>query len=333
MKILETDFKKGVVKIYIQNREDCWHLYNIVEKGDFLSAYTYRSKKEATDKIRSKKLEKERVYIKIEVEDKEFQKFTNRLRIRGKIVEGVEEIGAYHTFNIEPNMEIKIEKKWKDYHIERLKEATKSHPKVAILAMDDEVASIAIVHEYGVEEIANILSYKSGKMYESNYDEKEYFGQILAKLKNLNLPVAIVGPGFDKDRFIDFAKNKLKNFVVDNVSHAGMVGVHEAIRRGIIERLMKENKVAKEAKLLEKLFEEISRNGLATYGKNEVLKAIEMGAVEELLIVNEMVREEEELIKKAEEQRAKIHIIESEEIAVKLSALGGIAAILRYKID
>lgn len=331
MKILEKDLKKGIVKIKIQSKEDCWHLYNLVNKGDFISAFTYRSKKN-DEKIRSKKLGKERVYLKIEVTDKEFQKFTDRLRIRGKIVEGCEEIGAYHTFNIEPNMEIKIEKEWKEHELKRLEEATKKHPKVAILAIDDEYATIAIVHEYGVEELATISSYKSGKMYNGTYDEKEYYGQILAKVKNLNLPLAIVGPGFEKEKFVEFAKNKLKNFIVDDVSHAGMVGVYEALKRGIIERITKENRIAFETKLIEKLMEEIAKDGLVTYGKEEVEKALEMGAVDKLLITNDMIRGEN-LLKKAEECKAEIIVIEGEETTKKLNVLGKVAAFLRYKIS
>ncbi len=333
MKIVETDLKRGIVKVYIQSKEDCWHLYNVVEKGDYLSAVTYRSKKDTGDRIRSKKEEKERVYLKIEVEDKEFQKFTDRLRIRGRIVEGVDELGAYHTISIEPGMEVKIEKEWKDWQLERLKKATKAHPKIAVVAMDDEMATIAKIHEYGVEEVATIYSNRSGKMYGGNYNEKEYYGQILSKIKDMNMPVVIVGPGFEKDRFIEFAKGEIKNYIVDNVSQAGLPGVYEALKRGIIEKIMKENRMAIETQIVEEVMERISKGGNVAYGKEEVEKAIEMGAVKKLIILNSMIMEEEEMIKKAEEMGAKIEIINDwHEGGQRLAALGGIAAFLRYKI-
>ncbi len=333
MKILSKDMKKGEVKVLIQSKEDCWHLYNIIEEGDFISALTFRSKKEATDKIRKKKEEKEKVYLKIRVTEKDFQKFTDRLRVRGMIVEG-EEAGAYHTFNIEPNMEIKIEKEWKEYHLRRLKEATKPHPKFAIIAMDDEEATIAIVHEYGVEEVAHLPSHRAGKDYKESYDEKEYYGQILKKIRERNLPVAIVGPGFEKDKFISFSKGKIGNYVVENVSHAGMLGVYEAIKRGVIEKMMEESKASIEINAVEKLLEKIAKNEAVAYGREEVKKAVEMGAVEELLILNDMVKEEEDIIKKAEEMGAKIMFVSKfHEGGEKLSALGGVAAFLRYRIS
>ncbi|RLA92501.1 MAG: hypothetical protein DRG69_08805, partial [Deltaproteobacteria bacterium] len=234
MKILRRDLKEGIVKVMVQDREDCWHLYSVIERGDRVSSVTYRTKKDKGDKARSKKEEKERVYITIEVEDKEFQKFTDRLRIRGRIVEGVEEIGAYHTFNVEPGMELKIEKdEWKRWQLERLERATKKHPKMVVVAMDDESATIARLHEYGVEEVATIYSGRSGKMYEDESNAGNYYQQILSKIKAMNVPVAIVGPGFEKDRFVEFAKSELKDYIVDNVSQAGMTGVYEAIKRGV----------------------------------------------------------------------------------------------------
>ncbi len=335
MKILRRDLKEGIVKVMVQDREDCWHLYSVIERGDRVSSVTYRTKKDKGDKARSKKEEKERVYITIEVEDKEFQKFTDRLRIRGRIVEGVEEIGAYHTFNVEPGMELKIEKdEWKRWQLERLERATKKHPKMVVVAMDDESATIARLHEYGVEEVATIYSGRSGKMYEDESNTGNYYQQILSKIKAMNVPVAIVGPGFEKDRFVEFAKSELKDYIVDNVSQAGMTGVYEAIKRGVVERIMKENRVAKETAMLEQVMKEISRGGAVAYGKEEVRKAVETGAVELLLVENNMLMEEEEIIKKAEEMGARVEIIsEWHEGGQKLHALGGIAALLRYRLN
>ncbi|HEC76510.1 MAG TPA: mRNA surveillance protein pelota [Thermoplasmatales archaeon] len=333
MKIIKEDLKKGLIEVYIQSKEDCWHLYNIIEKGDFLSSLTYRSKKDFSDKVRSKKERKERVYLKIRVESKEFQEFTDRLRIRGEIVEGSEEIGAYHTFSIEPGMKIKIEKEWKEYHLKHLKEAMKKHPKIAVVAIDDEMATIARIHEYGVEEVATIYSNRSGKMYDCKDNLKEYYGQILSKIKELNLPVAIVGPGFEKEKFIELAKNEIKNYILDDVSTSGLHGIYEALKRGVIEKIMRENRVSMEIKIVEEIMERIAKNDKVAYGKEEVEKAIELGAVKKLVILNSIVKNEENLIKRAEKIGAKIEIINDfHEGGERLSAIGGIVAFLRYDI-
>ena len=331
MKIIEQDLKKGMIKLKIESFEDCWHLYNIIEEGDYISGYTYRSISQSQDKIRKKKEEKQRVYLKIKVTDKEFQEFTNRLRIRGIIVSGTEE-KAYHTFNIEPEMEIKIEKEWKDYQLKRLKEALKKHPKVCVVAIDDENATIAIIHEYGIEEVANIKLNRKGKMYEG--EEKKNYGEILSKISSMEIPIVIIGPGFEKDNFVEYAKGKIKNYIVEPTAHAGMVGIKEAIKRGIIEKIDEKNRVAMEMRSVEEILEKIAKNEPVAYGKEEIKKAIELGAVEKLLILNSMVRENEELMKKAEKIGAKIVIISDlHEGGEKLAALGGLAAALRFQIN
>lgn len=333
MKILAKDMKRGIITVQIQSREDCWHLYNVVERGDFLSASTYRTRKESTDRIRSRKEEKERVFLKIQVEDKEFQRFTDRLRIRGKIVEGCEEMGAHHTFNIEPGMKITLEKEWKEHHLKRLKEALKSHPKIAVVAMDDEMATIAKIHEYGVEEVATIHSHRPGKMYAQSYDEREYFGTLLAKLREMNLPLVVVGPGFEKERFAASAGKELGQVVVDTVSHPGMAGVYEALRRGVVEKIMKENRVARETRLVERLMEYIAKDMPVAYGREEVERAVTFGAAESLLILNSMLNDEELLLKQAENMGVKLEIINDwHEAGEKLASLGGIAAFLRYPL-
>ncbi|RLF46929.1 MAG: mRNA surveillance protein Pelota, partial [Thermoplasmata archaeon] len=44
MKVLYKNLKDGEIKLLIQNTDDCWHLYNIIEEGDLASAFTYRTK-------------------------------------------------------------------------------------------------------------------------------------------------------------------------------------------------------------------------------------------------------------------------------------------------
>ena len=85
------------------------------------------------------------------------------------------------------------------------------------------------------------------------------------------------------------------------------------------------------------------KEGKATYGQKEVKKAVEQGAVEILMLTDNFItkkREEntfskvEEIMKNTEKISGKVKIISSEhEGGQKLDGLGGMAAILRYKID
>jgi len=290
MKVIYKNLKDGEIKLQLQGTDDCWHLYNIIEEGDLVSAFTHRTKAQSDDKKREGKGEKEGMYLTIRVKR----------------------------------------------HLKRLEEAVKAskQPSVVILSMDDDVATIAVIHQYGVEKIADIYSNRSGKFYEGKDVSEAYYGEILSKIKEFDIPLVIVGPGFARDNFISFAGKGIKNYIVEGTGNAGMAGVKEAINRGIVNRISEESTLSKESRMVEELLEGIARDGAVTYGKDEVKKAIDIGAADRVIILSTMIRENEELLENAEKTGAKVYTISNvHEGGEKLSALGGIAAFLRYKIE
>ena len=76
---------------------------------------------------------------------------------------------------------------------------------------------------------------------------------------------------------------------------------------------------------------------LAEYGLEETKKTIEAGAVKELLVLDKFLLEKREqiepLMDAVEKNKGIIHILNSEqEPGKKLEGLGGIAALLKFKI-
>ena len=100
MKVIFKDLKHGEIKLMPENLDDIWHLYNIVDAGDLVRAVTFRTDEQKDDKIRSKKAEKKRMKVGIRVSEVKFHEFSDRLRIQGKIIEGPQDLGSFHTFNI-----------------------------------------------------------------------------------------------------------------------------------------------------------------------------------------------------------------------------------------
>ncbi len=334
---------KNKIKLLPQSIDDVWHLSNIIEKGDLVSGLTHRSKERPLDKLRGGKEDKEPVYLSIRVQETEFHEFSNRLRIHGIIEEGTD-LGSHHSLNVKIGKDITIKKEWGKYHLERIKEAVKSskQPPAIIISMDEDETTIAILHQSGIREIAQISSHRSGKMYESKDRKKEYYGKILSKIeyeKTLpdvpEMPLIILGPGFAKEEFLSFGREArpelFQKCLVDNVGQSGIIGIREGIKRGIINRMVKHSRILFERQLLEKFLEEIAKDEMVTYGEREVEEAVKMGAVKELMITNKMLRKKEDLIKKAEEKGGTIHIM-STEASKELEAFGGIGAILRYQI-
>ena len=346
MKVIFKDLKHGEIKLMPENLDDIWHLYNVVEEGDLVRAVTFRTDEQKDDKIRSKKAEKKRMKVGIRVSEVNFHEFTDRLRIHGTIEEGPQDLGSFHTLNIDADKMDKlsiIKEQWKDHQLQRIDEAVKLS-KQAILtfvSLDDDNATIAVLRQSGVQWITDIDSKRSGKMYESKDTESEYFGEIISVVrtnKTRDSTLVIVGPGFTKEHFVKHGKEKepqiFDKYIVHGTGDSGMNGVQEAIRTGIIKQVTKENRVVFETSLVEKLFEEIKKDGLATYGEKEVKNALMNGAVERLLIIDVLVRQKkgEELLRLAKQNNSEFTIINTiHEAGKKIEGIGGVGALLRFK--
>jgi protein pelota len=353
--------RTGEVSLIPESLDDLWHLKHVIEKGDLVYSLTYRRLEEATDKIRPDKTEKKPLRLGIRAESVEFHKFSRRLRIKGVIEKGLDtELGSYHTFNIEPGVELSIVKTWKEHQLRRIREAEKAvgSPDVIVLTIEEGEAVAGVVRQYGVDELFSIR-YSSGKGMESGEgSKKDFFYAVLNQLKSSFLSIAaeaiiIAGPGFVKNDFFSFLKEKdselAKRARTEQASSIGMSGFIEVLKRGAVERLKKEERLTREVRLLDRLMEEISKeqDGKGVYGKEEVRNALQYGAIETLLISDEKLMasrvEEEEneeermeiesLLMDVERGRGKIVVFSTEfEPGKRLNGLGGIAAILRFRI-
>jgi protein pelota len=347
MKVVFRDLKHGEIKLIPENLDDIWHLYNVIDDGDLVRAVTFRTDEQKDDKKRMKKAEKKRMKLGVRVSEVKFHEFSDRLRIHGTIVEGPQDLGSFHTLNITADkmdaLSI-IKEEWKDHHLQRIDEAVKqrNQPILAFVSLDEESATVAVLRQSGVQWVADIASHRSGKMFESPDNEKEYFGDVISVLKTnvtKDSSVVVVGPGFVKEHFVKYGKEQypdiFQNYHVHGTGEAGMNGVQEAIKTGIVKQITKENRVALETELVEKLFEEIKKDGLATYGQKEVENALESGAVERLLITDTVVRTDlgEKLLNLAKQNNSNFTIINTmHDAGKKMEGIGGVAALLRFKI-
>lgn len=344
MKILFRDDKKGNIKLLIQTMDDLWHLYNLVEEGDLVLATTFRRDEQKTDKIRPEKLEKKKIRLGIRVQKIEFHDFADRLRIHGTIEKGSEEIGSHHTLNIAVKDDISVVKEWRGSQLKRIEEAVEStrHPLITFVSMDDESALLAQMHQYAIREIATIRGPGSGKQFKKSETEEEYFSEILDMLVSMERVgiLILLGPGFSRKSFFNYGNAKSPKTFQKCYSlvtgSAGMAGVQEALKRGMGEQVLLDSKVASETRLVEELLSEISKEGAYAYGETEVSAALDSGAVRTLLVTEDSMRDEhrEELMRRTEDSQGEVVIVSSRhEAGKKLKSLGGIAALLRFRIE
>ncbi|MDK2892573.1 mRNA surveillance protein pelota [Methanohalophilus sp.] len=346
MRVLKKNLKgnEGEITLVPQTLDDLWHLKYIIEPGDLVFALTKRKVDSATDKLRPEKSEKKTVRLGILVESLEFHKFSNRLRLHGPIEHGMDE-GSYHTLNIEQGNDISIVKVWKGDQLERIEEAEAAakRPKVIIVAVEEGDADIGFVRHYGIELYAHVRQ-SSGKGEGSL--REDFFETLLEKLKyplTGEESIVLAGPGFTKEDFLNYVKTRepelASRILIEDTSSIGMSGFQEVLRRGAVDRLVEQSRLSREAALMDELLKEISIDGKAAYGMEEVCKAQDYGAIETLLVADEYLRQEREegsidsFIRNVEYSKGKLVVLSTEfEPGQKLAALGGIAAILRFRI-
>jgi protein pelota len=346
VKVLHQNAKLGEIRLRADTLDDLWHLKHIVAPGDLVEARTYRRDDSATgDTSKPTRGEKRALTLGIRIESVEFQAFADRLRLSGKIETGPTDLGQYHTLTVEPRDDIKIIKqRWRMHELLRVKEAVAQTgaPRVAILSIEEGEALIAFVHSYGVREVATVESRGSGKYAQKSSGRQEFFADVLTQFKmaleGQEVPVVIVGPGFTKEDFLKFAKEKSRGFfdkaVVDSTAHGGYLGVQDALRRGTFTRVVESHRLVEETQLVERVFEEVAKEGKGTYGPKHIEKALKAGAVETLLVADSIVRKPEidKLMEAAAEAKARTVVISTEnEAGRRLEGLTGIAALLKYK--
>ena len=340
MKYSQTD--RGI-RIQIETDDDIWHIYNILEVGDLVTASTLRRDSSVTDKIRAERAEKKRMTLGIRVEKIEFSEDDLRLKVLGTIENGPQDIGQHHTLMMEVGDSPIVDKKhWKDTQLERLKRAAAdtNKPRMVFVSMDQDDATIAVLRQFGLKEVATIRSGRSGKQYQDDSKGGDYHGEIIAKLKLIcepNMPLVLLGPGFEKEQFADSVKTAgiSQSVFVYHTGQSGMQGVNELMKKGLGANLLRESRVGIEMEAVEKLMENIGKGGLATYGNQEVADAAAAGAVETLLVLDSKLRENDldPIVRSVEPQKGTVIVVSSQHDGGRqLEALGGMGAILRYNL-
>lgn len=343
MQILSENRKKESMYLFIDSEDDLWTLHNVIESGNLVRSLSQRTEEDQTDTKRNKKAGKRRMLLTVKVEKCEFSNFSSRLRVLGTIVEGPQDLGSFHTLNIEPGGKVTITRDWTKETRQQILVAVEesSRPSVAFLSIENDNAVLANQQQFGIKMVAQISGSISGKFYKvKSRGNREFMEEVVEKVQQSvppNTPLIVIGPGFTKDEFASIAREKLPG-LKDNIylmatASAGMQGIYEAMKVGVAQLYAKDAKVTIETQEVDNFLTEISRDGKVTYGMDHVKNAISNGAVEKLLITDEVFRTRpgKELIELARGSGSGHRIVSTgHEGGKRLSALGGVAAFLRY---
>lgn len=239
------------------------------------------------------------------------------------------------------------------FMLDPLKEIMEHKETYGLIVLDRRDASIGLLKGNSITEIASTASNVPGKAKTGGQSarrferirlemKKEFFkrvgelaNQTFLTMKDLK-GILVGGPVPTKDEFVDgdYLNNELKKKIItmQDLGYTGEFGLHELVDKS--KEVLEKEGIMKEKKVVNEFFEILRKDpGKVAYGKKEVMEALEMGAVEKLLLSENLEEELEALQEKGEKSGAEVYIvsIESRE-GGQIKDLGGYAAILRYAI-
>lgn len=356
MKIIEKNLRQGFVKAVPDTSDDLWHLYNVVYKGDEVYAYTSRAIKNDSESSRPKSAERVSAFMGVTVESVSWDKFLGKLRVHGLICHAPDIIptGAHHTLAIGLNQPVTIVKKeWPKHLLDRLIAASETEKPLLIISIDDEGFAVAETKQYGVEIRVEERVRLPGKHEADKRIEgtKAYFRKALNSLNQIwaqnRNPIIIIGTGFVKTDFAKYIAEEAQDMNkaladIKSVNNGGTAGIYEALRSGVLLKATHKLRVVEETQAIEEVMKRLGKGeGTITYGLAGVEEAVQMGAIEKLIVADTALRDADDeqrlkleaIMREVERHNAKVTVVSTEhEAGFKLIALGGLAALLRFPI-
>jgi protein pelota len=342
MKILKAEFEKGFVTVKINVNDDLWYLREIIESGDIVKAKTLRSLFLLREG-RKEKVGKKPMVLKVRVEKVEYKKHANRLRLMGKIIEGPEDvqIGSYHSIEVSIGSVLTIYKKeWKKFQMKKIEKAQTKVPELLIVVTDMNRATVGLIKRFRVE---IILELRNPHSIQEEDKLLEFYKKIASEIDKHSEKVKkiiLAGPGFAKEHVQKIIEEKfpeIKNkLIVDSTSSATRAGINEILKRGTLDRIIKESEIIKESQIIQEFFTHLQKDdGLAVYGLEQIKEADNAGAVKILIVSEEKIREDEvdRLASQVEKKKGRVEIVSrTHELGDQFYRMGGLGAILRFRV-
>jgi len=354
----------GKVVLIAEQSEDMWHAYNLITEGDRVQATTFRKvvKEGATGNVQSQRV---RLTLTVEVDTVDFDPLECCIRLKGRNVEENPHVklGAFHTIELEPNRKFALHKScWDLIFLERLETACDptQHADLGAIVMQQGLAHVCLISGHMTITRAkieqSIPKKRSANSGHKKAVEKFYSNVLMALDRHINFDVVkcvlIASPGFVKDDFFKhmmseasrrdlkvLSQNKGK-FVLCHASSGYKHALKDVLADPGIQSRLADTKAAGEVKALENFFEMLNADsGRAFYGYNHVSAACQMGAIEQLLVTDDLFRSCDlktrikyvKLVEDCREAGAGVKIFSSLHVSgEQLSQLTGVAAILRF---
>ena len=345
------------IKLRIGNADDLWVLSKLCRAKRRIGMFGERRDQTTAglEGGRAKSAERKKMWIVLEIESVEFQTFSDVLRVHGIIHEAKIDKGSHHTHLVKEFSDIELfcEGGLPSEDQQLLNEALKNSSKgnVAIAVVESDEVILYEVSSHGLREIA-LFTLRGGGKYEGRTDSSDTVRTdfITKVTRDINMqipqktPVVICGPGMTRDDF----KRKLealgneRSLVSVGTSMGGRSAANEVLREGLAKNILENHALVNEIQILEDAFSKMAKGRGVAYGNEIMLMAKKQGAIETVLILADLLRNEKKQIgnmtwaeycRKVKNSGSNIIQCSSEHDSGKqLEGLGGAIAILRFEI-
>ena len=200
MKIINESEKDGIVEVFPETLDDLWHLSHIIEVGDNASSKTTRRIQDTSgDRSRNDRGVIKTFYLGLDIE---------------KI--DLIPLGSHHTLEVKLNTPIKIVKsRWPKWAINRINQAIEASKKLSaiIVVLEDDTATLGLMRQFGIEYYGPIKGNVSGKRIIDKNRQKniiQFYEKVIDSIVKFDSiqNIIIAGPGFVKNDFYDYLKDK-----------------------------------------------------------------------------------------------------------------------------
>ncbi|KAI8988204.1 protein pelota [Mycotypha africana] len=365
-KVLEKD-SSGYITLLPEELEDMWHIYNLVSKDDMIKATTIRrvQSESTTGTVTSQRV---RMVLTITVESVDFDPIVGHLRINGKVSSENPHVkmGSYHTIDLEMNRNFTLFKpEWDIIALERIEDAcdiTKQAEVTAIVCQEGLAnicfltPNMTIVRQRIESPIPRKRRGSSTKHDKSLLRFYEQIYQGINRLIHFDVVKAVIiaSPGFVRDQVYDYifdqavkTENKVllenkSKFLLIHSSSGHKHALTEVLKDPAIQAKLADTKAAREVQALDAFYEMMEMDpDRAFYGYQDVSKANERGAINTLLVTDELFRSADiatrkkyvVLVEQVREQHGTVHVFSSlHPSGEQLNQLTGVAAILNFPL-
>lgn len=349
MRLLEINEKEGSLELVIEVPEDLYFLSLLLDKGDYVYAWTTRQLRVGANEERADRV---RVYLGIVVEKVSYSKFSSKMRLTGRIVDAPDSVGgkgSYHSLALGVGDRVKLIKRKgiSAYTKEVLSKATSAIRKVLLVSIGDDEIAAGFLSPVGFDlritvPISYVKTGKEGSLREQLYPHlKQQVVRIVMEYTKESVEEVVVAT---TERLMSIVKEILSELPIKakviKVNEGGEAGIYEIVRREDLRDMFKGVRADVEREAVETVVKHMSQGSRKVLlGLDNVVEAARWGTVRELLVVDELVWDEScrervvEVLDNVLQHSGKVLIIPAEsEGGLVLKKLGGIAALLYYDL-